>query len=382
MKNRDLNRTFFKSVFAIVLLSCLPFLHLYAEQSTSLTDRAWKQAKQDYRKPVNYIGLGVKAGYSQFNLSNTDLKVPGGAHLGLEARYKMEYNLFRMTIGLDAVYAGNSMNGSFAKEADLLQPDLCHYRLDFTRISEKQHTFEVGIPIMVGADYRGFYGMVGMRVGLPLMKQYTIDTEFTRLITDDKGIDPYTDMLNHDLYSDGKSNSGALNLKMLNPQIAVELGYNLDRWLASKAPVPDPVKMDGKKKPTVNVPFTQLLHYEVALYANVGFSEFRSQMPANGDLFYDQSGVNILSVKSVTTDAEMAAGKLLPWNVGVRFNVYYEMYDTPVIKSKKKKKKKQPKPQVVEEVVVEEPEPEIPMDTIVYNGDTIYSGDTITLENL
>lgn len=374
------NMSFSKAVFTL-LVACLPVLGVYAEYTTSLTNRAWQQNRQTYNKPINYVGLGLKAGYSQFNLGKTDLNVPGGAHFGLEARYKMEYRLFRLTAGIDAVYAGNSMNGKFTKDYDLLQPDLCHYHLDFTRLNEKQHTFEVGIPIMVGADYRGFYGMVGMRIGLPLMKSYALNTEFNRIITDDKGIDPYTDMLNHDLYSDNMAQNGKLDLKMLNPQVAVEIGYNLDRWLASKAPVPDPVKQTGKQKPKTNVPFTQLLHYEVAMYANIGVSEFRNQMPAQGASFYDQSGVNITDVRSLTTDAQLASGKMLPWNVGVRFNVYYELYDTPVIKEKKKRKKKK-KPQPVIEQVVDTIVPEVPMDTIVYNGDTIYSGDTIIMDNL
>ncbi len=388
---QKLSRYNMKKGVALLLIALLTIPSAFAEYSTALTTRAWQQAKKNYNKPVNYVGLGLKGGYNQFPLSNSDIKAPGGAHVGLDLKYKMEYNLFRMTVGLDASFTTNTLRGSILKEAELLQPDLCRYQLNFSNIKEKQQVFELGLPIMLGADYMGFYAMAGIRLGLPLMSKYSLTTDFTRTIFDEKGIDPYTDMLNHSLYDDQKANSGKLNLKMLNPQIAVEVGYNLDPWLASKEPVPQPVDQVGNVKPKVNVPFTQLLHYEVALYANIGFSEYRSNVPTTGN-FYTQQGVDITDVKSVTTDYELAgkrnidgkdiASTMIPWNIGVKFNVYYELYDTPVNKKKKAKKKKKKKPQVVQEVVVDEPEPEIPQDTIVYNGDTLQVGDTIVMDNL
>jgi len=123
------------------------------------------------------------------------------------------------------------------------------------------------------------------------------------------------------------------------------------------------------------------LHYEVALYANIGVMDYHETPAANAAFFEhpDPQGV-IPAIHSVTTDEQLASGKMLPWNVGVRFNVYYEFYEQPPVKKERKKKKKV-KPVVVDTVVVEEPEI-IPQDTIVYNGDTIQAGDTIVMENL
>jgi outer membrane protein OmpA-like peptidoglycan-associated protein len=89
--------------------------------------------------------------------------------------------------------------------------------------------------------------------------------------------------------------------------------------------------------------------------------------------------VDITGIKSVTTDAQLASGKMLPWNAGVRFNIYYEFYEQPPVKKERKKKKKKVQPVVVDTVVEEVI---IPQDTIVYNGDTIQAGDTIVMENL
>ena len=364
---------------ALILLAVMPLM-LFAEKTTSVTDRAWKQAKLTYTKPLHYIGLSPKIGYSQFPITGSDLSFPGGINAGLEFRYKMEYNRFRMTVGIDGTYAGNTAKGAIQKQYELIYPDLSTYHFDFSSIKENQSTFEVGVPILFGADiYKGLYAMAGVRVGLPLMSSYATNTEFTRWIEDGKGIDPYTDLGNHLLFTDTKDGKGKMNLNMLNPQVAVEIGYNLDPYMASKAAIPAPQKSNGKNEVKQKLPFAQLLHYEVALYANVGVMDYH-KTPAATAAFYERQGVNITDVKSVSTDDDLASGKMLPWNAGVRFNIYYEFYEQPPVKKEKKKKKKKVQPVVVDSVVVE---PEIvPMDTIVYNGDTIQAGDTIVMDNL
>ena len=363
-----------KKHIALLFVAVMP-LTLFAEKTTSVTDRAWTQAKQTYTKPLHYIGLSPKIGYSQFPISGSQLSFPGGLNAGLEFRYKMEYNRFRMTVGIDGTYAGNSAKGSILKQAELIYPENSTYNFDFSSIKESQSTFEVGVPLMFGADiYKGLYAMAGVRVGLPVMNSYSVNTDFTRWIQDGKGIDPYTELGNHKLFSDSKSDNGKMNLNMLNPQVAIEIGYNLDPYIASKAAIPAPPKDNAKQK----LPFAQLLHYEVALYANVGVMDYH-KTPNAGDAFYTRQDVDITGIKSVTTDAQLASGKMLPWNAGVRFNIYYEFYEQPPVKKERKKKKKKVQPVVVDTVVEEVI---IPQDTIVYNGDTIQAGDTIVMENL
>ena len=368
-----------KKHIALLFVAVMP-LTLFAEKTTSVTDRAWTQAKQTYTKPLHYIGLSPKIGYSQFPISGSQLSFPGGLNAGLEFRYKMEYNRFRMTVGIDGTYAGNSAKGSILKQAELIYPENSTYNFDFSSIKESQSTFEVGVPLLFGADiYKGLYAMAGVRVGLPVMNSYSVNTDFTRWIQDGKGIDPYTELGNHKLFSDSKSDKGKMNLNMLNPQVAIEIGYNLDPYIASKAAIPAPQKSNGDKVVKQKLPFAQLLHYEVALYANVGVMDYH-KTPNAGDAFYTRQDVDITGIKSVTTDAQLASGKMLPWNAGVRFNIYYEFYEQPPVKKERKKKKKKVQPVVVDTVVVQEEI--IPQDTIVYNGDTIQAGDTIVMENL
>ena len=356
----------------------------YAERVTSVTVQDWQKSGQNYNKPVHYLGLGAKLGYSQFNQGMTKsgqaeagqmenkLHLPGGANAGIDLRYKLEYGLFRFVAGVDATYAGSSMAGTVKYSKQLVEPspDLTYY-YNFTNTREQQHTFEVGVPILFGADYKGFYAMAGMRLGLPVMKEYSISTDLTRTISDKRGIDDYSDMPNHYLYNNDLSQKGKLKLATLNPQVAIEAGYNLDPWLQRKR--------DRKtgEKPS----FVELLHYEVGIYANVGVLDYHQQAKSGEFYVCDEANkIDVTSIKTITDDSQIANKNMVPWNIGVRFNVYYEFYKNPPVK-KQRRRRPRPKP-VVQDTAKEEVQEVIPTDTIVYNGETIQKGDTIIMENL
>ena len=369
-----------RNVFLFITFALLPFAAMNAEEATSVTINAHQQANQEWTKPVHYIGLGFKVGYSQFSQKfNTSgntiydgtmeskLKVPGGANAGLELRYKLEYKLFRFTAGLDVTYAGSSIKGDIRYDHQVIKPttDMTYF-YNYEKVKEQQHSLEVGVPIMFGANYKGFYAMAGMRIGLPMMKSYSLQTDLTTTIKDHRGIDIYKDMPNHTLDSWSIKNSDKkLNLSTLNPQVALEVGYNLDPYMQR------PYTWKAGTKPS----FAQLLHFEVAVYANIGVMNYHNDKKV--DTFYQLQGTGVTDIQSLTDDKTLAKGNLLPWNVGVRFNIYYELYNKPVEKVARKRRprpKKQKKDTVVEEVVVQ--------DTIVYSGETIQKGDTIIMENL
>lgn len=377
------NNTTMRKVISIMLLATLSLAFAQAEEATSVTINAHQQAKQEWNKPVHYFGIGLKAGYSQFSqgfnksdnqhLLNSSMKVPGGANAGLELKYKLEYKLFRFTVGVDATYAGSSMKGDIAYQYGMLKPSTdMTYFYNFGSMKEQQHTFEVGVPIMFGANFRGFYAMAGMRIGLPVMKTYTLNTDMETTIKDHRGIDIYTDMENHKLVTRSYKNSDkGLNISMINPQVALEVGYNLDPFIKRNN--------QFEWKPGAKPSFAQLLHYEIALYANVGVMNYHKNSEDRNQFFeLNDDKVSVKDIHSLTDDAQLKKGNLLPWNIGVKFSIYYERYNKPVEKVARKRRprpKKEKKEEVIQ--VVEEPK-----DTIVYSGETIQKGDTIIMDNL
>ena len=355
-----------------LILLCSVVAYSYAEQETSVTRQAFAASNQEYKKPLHYIGLGAKLGYSQFNMKvtgdgNQKWNIPGGANAGLEFRYKLEKNAFRFTVGLDATYAGNSFRGNITDSRQLYLPTqemTFHYNINDIR--EMEHVLEVGLPIMVGANFKGFYAQAGVRLGLPVWNKYKLTSNIETTITDVRAIEDYTNMPNHYLTTYSKDNNAKMDLSMLNPQVAIELGTSLDRWMQKKIE-----NFEPGYKPT----FAELLHYEVALYANIGVLDYH-QSPKGEFYSYTEGQIpEIASVQTITADKERATKTMVPWNVGVRFNVYYELFEAP--KAPKKKRQHRDRPDAV---IEEEPEPVI--EEVVYKGDTVQKGDTIRLDNL
>ena len=368
-----------KRFFTISLL-CLPLIAIQAEESTSVTYKAWKSTLDSvYPKPIHYLGVGAKVGYSQFALPNVNslttvkdphLSIPGGANAGLEFRYKLEYHALRFTAGVDVTYAGSSIKGNFSIPRSIIYPDeSMTYYYNFQNLRESQNALEVGVPLMLGANFKGFYAQAGVRLGLPVWSTFSTGTDIYRTIDDEKAIDYFEDMENHGLYLDNVANSGKLDLSLLNPQVAVEIGMNMDPWLQPQTTQRRRGRNKGPK-------FKDLLHYELALYANVGVMNYRKEPTAN---LYDLSNEGkigaVTSLASVTQATDFADKSLIPWNVGVRFNIYYEFYDKPKKPRKPKVRKPKVEEVVVQDTVVETPvvvEPEIPVTV----------GDTIVMENL
>ena len=367
-----------KRFFTITLL-CLPFYFLQAEESTSVTYQAWKSTLDStYSKPIHYLGLGAKVGYSQFAMpginkaDGVNFRFPGGANAGLEVRYKLEYHALRFTAGIDFAYAGSSAKAEFMIPRGISYPDeSMTYKYNFRNLREQQNALEVGVPLMLGANiYKGIYAQAGMRLGVPVMGTFSTNTDIERTIDDAKAIDEFTDMENHGLYLDNVSNSGKLNLNMLNPQVAMEVGFNLDPWLAYHSSK----RRRGRNK---GPEFKELLHYEVALYANVGVMDYRKDANAEFYKMTDEGKIGaVKDLSSITQVQDFADSKLIPWNVGVRFNVYYEFYDKPKKPRKPKVRKPKEQPVVVQDTVAEIIPP------VVEDVPPVTVGDTIVMENL
>ena len=364
----------------IILLTCLLSVAMHAEFEKSLTVQDWALAlRLEYSKPVHYVGGSVYGGYSQFKLNGADLSIPGGGNAGIAFQYKLERKAFRMVAGLDATYAGSSIKDPKNDMIDIpmVFPDTSMtYRFMLYGMDEKQHSIEVGVRLLMGFDYKGVYFLAGMRAGLPVWSQYKITTYANRIILDEKTIDYYSDMPNHWLYADASACKDQLHLNF-NPQVSAELGFNMDKWLAYHP--------RHKRSPTRKPQDRELVHYELAAYANVGcITDYRTchNEPL---LTYNPVGGVIEHVRSHFDDAAYAVNRCMPWNVGIKFNIYYEIYDKPKrprpgtdnIMSKTK-----PVVQSSSLVNVKGKTKEMPRIRLTFANQTFYTGDTIVLQNI
>lgn len=362
----------------VIIMACWFAGALHAEFNQSITVQDWAMMQMDYSKAVHYVGGSIYGGYSKFQLNGSDLSIPGGGNAGIAFQYKLERKNFRMVAGLDATYAGSSIKdpGNYYMDIPMVFPDeVMTYRFLLNTLDEKQHSIEMGLRLMFGADIRGVYFLVGMRAGLPVWSRYKISTQTNRIIFDDKTIDYYSDMPNHWLYMGQETLKDKMHLN-LNPQVSAELGFNLDKWLAYHP---------RHRRPATRQPENrELVHYELAAYANVGcITDYRNcqNEPLLG---YNPVGGGVEHVRSHFDDEALASHRCMPWNVGIKFNVYFEIYDKPKRsrKGETANLNNQPKVGNTRLANVEAKTREMPRILLTYKDKTFYTGDTIVLQNI
>ncbi|MBQ0154812.1 MAG: OmpA family protein [Bacteroidales bacterium] len=250
----------------------------------------------------NYLGFYGNIGYSRHTFVQEGLSTQGFVGGGLGVGYKLRYKLFRMDIRLEAQYTGNHLTGhlTFLDPITSPSPSMV-YRTQMYNIVEQQHVLSAAIPIMFGMESDKVYCLLGVRLSLPVWTEYHLSADITRSAADYRLIDDFSAMPWHQLYSNSTSESGKILLRF-NPQIICEVGWNLDHLIQPKR-----------------------AHYELGIFGQIGVRDFR------------QSSVSTSSLsecpKAPSTSTLTSASTLLPWMVGLRFGIYYDLGRKPKAKS-------------------------------------------------
>lgn len=299
----------------------------------------------------HYVGFSAYGGASQFLLTDTEYKNQLGGTGGLAFQYKLEQGHFRFVLGADATYAGSGLLWSSQKDVPVLYPDPSMvYHQTYSYINERQHSIEVGARAMVGATFGPAYILVGARAGVPVWSRFKNSSDVERSITDERALLPYTDMPTHGLVKGTETAQGTLELNV-NPQASMELGLIMDPVLYSSIAGKSNVQEDNARR----------THVELAVYANVG----------------------VLSYMAVDK------GRCMPWNAGLKLNVYFPTTGTQraLIPRLKRPHYVAPKinHQTVGKVQLAAPKgktSEMPKVALKFQDKTIYTGDTLVLNHI
>ena len=296
-------------------------------------------------------------GYSRHTFVQDGLTTQGFVGGGLGVGYKLRYKLFRMDIRLEAQYTGNHLTGNLTLLDPITSPaQSMVYRTQMHNIVEQQHVLSAAIPIMFGMESDKVYCLLGVRLSLPVWTEYHISADITRSAADYRLIDDFSSMPWHQLYSNSTSESGEMKLRF-NPQIICEVGWNLDHLIQPRR-----------------------AHYELGLFGQVGVRDFRQPSA----LSHEPSAIY-----------HQPSSTLIPWMVGLRFGIYYEL-------GRKTKAKSSTNPLTNNQLPIsqlpisnnqssidsiptmEEPEVEspAPIDTAVYQGQIVTTGQKIILQNV
>ncbi len=325
-----------------------------AERAKAAEERAEAQAKKeaeakakeekalrDYEKyqeslenpkteVISYFNLGFRLGYAAMmdkfngaymgagtlNQSNALQQLKGGPGAGLDVTYNLEYGHFLFETGLDFRFLNStSAYGFQVTRLDKAYPGT-QYHYWFDNVREMRNMFEIGIPVMFGAQFSRYYFLLGAKVhyGLPL--GYSHKGQYDITVNDPALIEPYG-MGIYDL--NGETNQ-KMAFKPLDVSVAAEIGLDLDEWLQKQ---PDPKAKKDKVKPGQRLPFgREHIHYRVALFAEYGVLNTNAT-PKNNPVEFNATDVEVS--KTNTLLAMNGDTKLNNLFVGAKFTIQFEV---------------------------------------------------------
>ncbi len=308
---------------------------LKAREEKQLRD--YQEYQENLENPktevVSFFNLGLRLGYSAMmdkinansdgslwgagtlNQSNALQQLKGGAGVGLDATYNLEYGHFLFVTGLDFRFLNStSVYGFQASRNDLIYGAKYNYLFD--KLPETRNLMQLGVPVMFGAQFSRYYFLLGAKVGYSLWGNYSQKGKYDIVVNDPNLLEPYG-MGIHEL--NGNTN---VPIKFAQPEVSVaaEVGVDLDEWLQAQ---PDKKKKKAKVKPGQRLPFgREHIHYRAALFAEYGVLNTNATPAANPVEF----AANEVQVnKSNTLLAMNGNTKLNNLFVGAKFIVQFEV---------------------------------------------------------
>ena len=279
---------------------------------------------------ISYFNLGFRLGYAAMmdkfngaymgagtlNQSNALQQLKGGPGAGLDVTYNLEYGHFLFETGLDFRFLNStSAYGFQVTRLDKAYPGT-QYHYWFDNVREMRNMFEIGIPVMFGAQFSRYYFLLGAKVhyGLPL--GYSHKGQYDITVNDPALMEPYG-MGIYDL--NGETNQ-KMAFKPLDVSVAAEIGLDLDEWLQKQ---PDPKAKKDKVKPGQRLPFgREHIHYRVALFAEYGVLNTNAT-PKNNPVEFNATDVEVS--KTNTLLAMNGDTKLNNLFVGAKFTIQFEV---------------------------------------------------------
>ena len=308
-----------------------------AKEEKAIRDYEKYQESLENPKPevISLFNLGLRAGYSALmdkltpsaegsawgaaNSLNKLQQVRGGAGVGLNLTYNLEYEHFLFETGLDFRFLNSASTYGFtASRTDLTYG--ARYDYLFDKLTETRNMMQIGVPVMFGAQFSRYYFLVGAKVYYSLWNNYSQSGRYDIVVNDPMYVEPYG-MGIHDL--NGQTNQ-KIQLKQPDVSLAAEFGIDLDEWLQAQ---PSNSKEAKKKrqavKPGQRQPFgREHVHYRVALFAEYGVLNINNTPKANPVEFADNQ---VPVQRSNTMLAMNGDSKLNPLFIGAKFTVQFEV---------------------------------------------------------
>jgi len=281
---------------------------------------------------ISYFNLGLRAGYAAMmdkiqpaadgslwgagtlNQKNALQQLKGGGGAGLDFLYNLEYSHLLFATGLDFRFLNSTSHYGFLVNRPENTYDAVYSYL-FNDLIEQRNLMQLGVPVMLGAQFGNFYFLAGVKAGYTLWGNYSQKGKYDVVVTDPALIEPYGLGI-HEI-------SGDLDqpIKFRQPELSVvaEIGLDLDQWLQAQ---PDE-KNKKKVKPGERLPFgPEHVHYRVGLFAEYGVLNTNGTPAADPTVF--KQGDPLIQ-KTNTMLAMNGDTKMNNLFVGAKFTIQFEV---------------------------------------------------------
>ena len=254
---------------------------IQAKEEKALRD--WEKYQEQLENPktevISLFNLGFRTGYAAMmdkitpdnnnllwgagtlNQSNPLQQLKGGIGAGLDFTYNLACKNFLFEVGVDFRYLNStSAYGFQATRTDLTYGATYNYLFD--NMQETRNMMQVGVPIMVGAQFDKYYFMVGAKIGYSIFGNYSHKGKYDIIVNDPALLEPYG-MGIHNIPSQTNT---PITFAQPEVSVAAEIGIDLDEWLQAQ-----PNQKQPKVKPGERLPFgPEHVHYRVSLFAEYG----------------------------------------------------------------------------------------------------------------
>ncbi len=373
----------------LAVLLIVPFMDVDAQK------RKRKKPNDAPKEVKSFIDIYGGAGYSSFMHKIDGTSVPGGGAGMIGFGYFMKHKSnFNFRGGLEFMYLNsatlldpkNYTDDYLYSDVNLSNHKML-FNMDLTDYKEQQNRLALNIPIMFGGEFNAAYFLIGAKVGIGMMNNYSAKSNVTTFMEDDHLIDNLENMPTHDLETFQLKHKGNLKLG-LDVIASAELGLCIDEWMPAKAREMG----EGVTRRDIS--------YRVGLFADYGVLNINKNtttdillnsdnMQVNGNEITMPAGdIANLKPRSVFNTSEAASKAVNSFVIGAKFTVLFGIDKAP----KPQPKRKLRRPVIRELTYIPDPtylylyvsdyETQEPLDAIVKvynlgeNTDTIFAGMT------
>ena len=262
----------------------------------------------------HFVSIDGALGYSSL-LNDSSLVQPGNgtsAHIGFG--YRMLYNNFLFSTGLEMQYLYNAFSMGNAKlDLKMIDTEADPFTLHVDASDGKDwvHSMSINIPLLIGSEFKRFYFLAGPKLSLNVWNQTQATSKMVTTATYDRYIEDFENMPHHSLGEyDLMSETERLDWE-IDVMAHLEVGMRLGNFsFETGGDIPKPKQ-----------------RFYIALYADYGLLNLNASSGKAYRLGYEQPSGEPLRVflTPALMSKELSGVKINQFTFGVKATILFEL---------------------------------------------------------